>query len=74
VSLVEVTRALIDVAGSGRCRVVPFPGERRAIDIGSFYSDDTKIRRVLGWEPHTPLEEGLRHTIEYFRAHGQHYL
>ena len=29
--------------------------------------DISKARRVLGWEPKVPLEEGLRLTIEYFR-------
>jgi dTDP-glucose 4,6-dehydratase len=26
-----------------------------------------KARRLLGWEPRVPLEEGIRHTVEYFR-------
>jgi dTDP-glucose 4,6-dehydratase len=30
--------------------------------------DITKARAVLGWEPRVPLEEGLRHTVEYFRG------
>jgi dTDP-glucose 4,6-dehydratase len=30
--------------------------------------DITKARRCLGWEPRVPLEEGLKRTIEYFRA------
>jgi dTDP-glucose 4,6-dehydratase len=30
--------------------------------------DITKARNLLGWEPRVPLEEGLRRTIEYFRA------
>ncbi len=30
--------------------------------------DLSKARRVLGWEPAVPLEEGLKKTIEYFRA------
>ena len=29
--------------------------------------DISKARRVLGWEPKVPLEEGLAKTIEYFR-------
>jgi dTDP-glucose 4,6-dehydratase len=29
--------------------------------------DITRARTTLGWEPHVPLEQGLRRTIEYFR-------
>ena len=28
----------------------------------------SKARRLLGWEPRMPLEEGLRLTLDYFRA------
>jgi len=28
----------------------------------------TRARKLLGWEPQVQLEEGLRHTIEYFRS------
>ncbi len=30
--------------------------------------DITLARKVLGWEPKIELEEGLKHTIEYFRT------
>jgi UDP-glucose 4-epimerase len=73
VSLVELTRMLIAIAGTGSYTLIPFPEGRRAIDIGSFYADDTKIRRVLGWAPLMPLEAGLSTTIEYFRRHREHY-
>ena len=29
--------------------------------------DITRARSLLGWEPHVPLEAGLRRTVEYFR-------
>jgi dTDP-glucose 4,6-dehydratase len=30
--------------------------------------DITRARRLLGWEPQIGLDEGLRHTIDYFRS------
>src|SRR6185295_6659145 len=29
--------------------------------------DITRAKKLLGWEPRVGLEEGLRHTIDYFR-------
>jgi dTDP-glucose 4,6-dehydratase len=30
--------------------------------------DISKARRILGWEPGIQLDDGLRQTIQYFRA------
>jgi len=30
--------------------------------------DISKAKRLLGWEPRISLEEGLKHTVEYFRG------
>ena len=73
VSLRELAELLIEVAGTGRSELVPFPPERKAIDIGSIYVDDRKIRRVLKWRPHVDMREGLTRTIEYYRAHRAQY-
>jgi UDP-glucose 4-epimerase len=64
---------LLEVAGSGSLREVPFPAERAQIDVGSVYADFQKIHEELGWEPRTDLREGLRRTVEYFRAHRDSY-
>ena len=70
-ALVEL---LIEEAGSGRYRFVEWPPEKKAIDIGDFYSDSTLIANTLGWRPTTPLREGLRRTLDYYRAYMQHYV
>ncbi len=30
--------------------------------------DITKAKRLLGWNPVVTLEEGMRHTVDYFRS------
>jgi len=73
ISLGEVTELLIEVAGTGSFRLLPFPAARKAIDIGSIYVDDRKIRRVLKWQPRIDLREGLTRTIGFYRAHRAQY-
>jgi len=73
ISLLELVELLIEVCGSGRYRLVPFPDERKRIDIGDFYGNYGKIHQALGWSPRIPLGEGLARTIAYYRQHGEHY-
>ena len=73
VTLGELAETLVGLAGQGSFRIVPFPPERRAIDIGDFYADDGKIRAALGWSATVPLAEGLRRTLDYYREHGGRY-
>lgn len=67
VSLRELADTLVRVNGSGAYEVREYPEERKKIDIGDYYSDDTAIRGALGWSPRVSLEDGLARTLEYFR-------
>jgi UDP-glucose 4-epimerase len=73
VSLLELVELLLDVAGGGRHRLVPFPPERKLIDIGDFYADTSKARATLGWSPRVGLREGLTDTVAFYRRHREHY-
>lgn len=74
ISLLDLVKLLIEVAGGGSYRVVPFPPERKRIDIGDFYADTARVRAALGWEPKVPLRKGLEETIAWYRRHREHYL
>jgi len=69
----ELAEEVIRIAGSGRWELTPFSPERRAQEPGDFYSDITKIRTALGWNPTTSLTSGLERTVEYYRQNRQHY-
>jgi UDP-glucose 4-epimerase len=56
-----------------RWEYAPFSPERKAQEPGDFYSDISKIGRLLGWRPRTPLREGLEKTLAFYRLHRAHY-
>ena len=51
-----------------------FPAERKAIDIGSYYTDSTRARLDLGWRPGTSFQHGVASTLSYYREHLACYL
>ncbi|XP_078738780.1 LOW QUALITY PROTEIN: UDP-glucuronic acid decarboxylase 1-like [Lampetra fluviatilis] len=68
-SIMEFARIIKSLVGSSS-PIVNLPEaqddpQRRNPDI-------QKARRLLGWEPAVPLEEGLNKTIEYFRKELEH--
>ena len=73
VSLKDLAQMMTGMVVDSRFEIVPFPPERKAIDIGDYYSDYSLIRAELGWFPKRSLREGLMRTIDYYRANREHY-
>jgi len=73
ISLEELAALLVRLNKHGRYELVPFPADQKAIDIGDYYGDFSKIQNALGWSPEVPLENGLAMTLAYYRKHHAHY-
>ena len=73
VSLRELAELLVDVNGGGEYRLVPFPPDRKTIDIGDYFADFGKARDRLGWAPEVPLADGLARTLAFYREHAGSY-
>lgn len=74
INLRDLGEKLVGLNGSGECNVIPFPPDRKAIDIGDYYSDFSLIRSKLGWTPRVNLDEGLVRTLDYYRRNKNFYL
>ena len=72
-SLNEFVRVLFEVVGGGTSTVVPFPPEKKSIDIGDAYCTADKLARAVGWAPKVPLKEGLERTVAFYRKHLERY-
>ena len=66
VSVAELVRTLIEVAGSElEPEVRGTPGRR--VEIDRQYLDSSAIRDELGWRARWELEDGLGATYEWYR-------
>jgi UDP-glucose 4-epimerase len=73
ISFLKLVEEILGVTGTGRYDFTPFSPERKALEPGDFWSDISKIRRVVGWSPTVALGEGLHRTVDYYRCHREHY-
>ncbi len=73
INLKDLAHKLIALNGGGECNIIPFPPDRKAIDIGDYYSDYALIQKNLNWVPRVNLNEGLTRTLEYYRKHREYY-
>jgi len=74
ISLAALAALLIELHGAGGSRLVPFPPEQAAIDIGDYYGSYAKFHAALGWRPRVPLRDGLARTLAYYAENGGEYV
>jgi nucleoside-diphosphate-sugar epimerase len=73
-SLESVAQLMIELEPGTNYERIPFPPERKQIDVGDYYGDFRKIRKTLGWNPKVTLRAGLEQTLDYYREYLGHYL
>jgi UDP-glucose 4-epimerase len=65
ISLNELLSVMNRICGTN---LTPIYKEERAGDVRDSQADISKAKALLGYTPIVPLEEGLRHTLEWCRV------
>jgi UDP-glucose 4-epimerase len=73
IGLKNLSKIMVNLGHGGSFELAPFPSERKAIDIGDYYSDFSLITKELGWVPKTDLKDGLKRTLNYYSTNFSHY-
>lgn len=73
INLKDTAEMLLKLNEEGTYEIVPFPPERKIIDIGDYYGDYRKFRSKLGWKPATSLAEGLKKTLDFYHQFHKYY-
>jgi UDP-glucose 4-epimerase len=74
VTLEALAKLMVAAGYGGTYELVPFPSDRKAIDIGDYYADASLIERDLGWVPRCDLSTGMTKTLAYYARHLERYL
>jgi len=72
-NLKQLAEILVELHPGTRFETVPFPPERKAIDIGDYYSNYDKIENQLGWHTKVDLRQGLAASLAYYGKYQRHY-
>ena len=59
---------------AGTYEKVPFPTDRKAIDVGDFICDFSAFAEIFGWRPKTSFDDGIEKTLSYYREHLAKYV
>jgi UDP-glucose 4-epimerase len=73
INLRDLAALMVEINQAGSYDVIPFPADRKPIDIGDYYADYRLIQGRLGWRPKVSLREGLARTFEFYRAEKEYY-
>jgi nucleoside-diphosphate-sugar epimerase len=73
-SLEDTAKIMCQKIEGGNYQMIPFPEDRKAIDVGDFICDYSAFRNQFGWEPKVNFQEGIQRCLEYFREEIEHYI
>jgi nucleoside-diphosphate-sugar epimerase len=70
----EIADICCELAGLPRPPRVPFPGELKRIDIGSYFTDSRLFEQSTGWQARTRFHDGVAATLAFYRSCPEAYL
>ena len=73
-SLEETAKIMCQAIKGSDYQMIPFPEDRKAIDVGDFICDYSAFRDQFGWEPKVNFEEGIQRSLKYFKDEIEHYI
>lgn len=77
VSLADFINVVRKIVGKGISapvpEVVPFPDDRKKIEIGDYIASYEKMKNTYGWKPKVRLDEGIKLTVDYYKKYQKKY-
>jgi UDP-glucose 4-epimerase len=69
----KMAEEIVAIVGKGELQKVPWPEERKKIEVGSYVADYSRFSRTTGWQPEITLKDGIARTVTYYEKYKKHY-
>jgi nucleoside-diphosphate-sugar epimerase len=73
-SLEDTAKTMCQEIEGSDYQMIPFPEDRKAIDVGDFICDYSAFSNQFEWEPKVNFEEGIQRSFQYFQDEIEHYI
>ena len=73
-SLEETAKLMCNLNKGASYKKIPFPEDRKAIDVGDFVCDYQAFQSTFDWNPKVKFQEGISESIDYFRENLDYYI
>lgn len=73
ITVLDVLKTIINIVGRGSFKHIPFPEDKKKIEIWDYYADYSKFQGVTGWKPETKFVDGIKKTVKFYEKYGKHY-
>lgn len=70
----ELAEMIGSLMGHKSIRIEVENDRLRPLDVDRLLADYSKMHKLTGWKPKTGLREGLKKTIDWFRANGSQWI
>ena len=73
-SLEETAKLMCNLKEGLSYEKIPFPEDRKAIDVGDFVCDYQAFQSTFDWNPKVKFQEGISKSVDYFRENLDYYI
>lgn len=70
---VDMVQQVVQTVGQGKVKFLEWPEAYINVETGDYITNIEKIKRIVGWEPRTTLDEGIRLTTDYYSKYKRYY-
>lgn len=73
-SVTDIAAKTVSFMGAGQVDHIPWPEQRKMIDVGDAVITNAKLKSAVKWQPHESLDSGLGKTHSFYSGCLDHYL